>query len=349
MKRAISILLAVAFASSQSALAELPLFASNDDLNIIIEAPLRTVVRKKEDRPVVEGFLRYTDENGELVSIGMTLTTRGKSRLEHCSFPPLSMNLKRKQTVSTIFEGQNKLKIVTHCRNGGTYERYLQQEFGIYRAFSVFTDLSFRVRWLTITYRDTERDNKEDVRMAFFIESDNEVADRHGMEKLQPDTIDAVQLDPTHANLYSLFQLLIANTDWSMIRGPAGDGCCHNGKVIIEPGSTSGWIVLPYDFDQAGLIYTKYSMPADALKIRNVKQRIFRGRCINIGELDKNIAAFNEQRTEVETALMGKVENEKSVKSMQKYIGDFYEIINDPKETDKKITSKCSGTREPRS
>ena len=347
MKRAILFLLAAIVGFPQLALAELPLFASTDNLEIIIEAPMRTIIKDRDDRPEVEGFLRYTDENGDLVSIGMTLTTRGRSRLDHCSFPPLSMNLKRKQTKSTLFEGQNKLKIVTHCRNGGTYERYQQQEFGIYRAFNVLTDLSFRVRWLNITYRDTERDNKENVYTAFFIESDNEVAARHNMEKLKPDEIDPVQLDSVQANLYELFQLMIANTDWSTKKGPAGEGCCHNGKVIVKPGSTSGWIVLPYDFDQAGLIYTKYSIPAEPLGLRNVKERMYRGRCIYLGELEKNTAAFNEQRAEIEAALMAKVEMEGAKKSMRKYIADFYEIINDPGKSDRQIIDRCVGPKNP--
>lgn len=343
MKRTVSAILILAFGAPQVTFADLPLFASTDDLDIVIEAPMRTLVRGKNDRPEVEGTIQYTGANGELVSIGMTLTSRGHSRLEYCSFPPLSLNLKRKQAEGTLFEGQNKLKIVTHCKNGDLHERYLQQEFGIYRAFNLLTDESFRVRWLNITYRDTDRDNKEDLRTAFFIESDGEVATRAGLEKLKPDQIEPEQLDPAYANRYSVFQLMIANTDWSMKKGPSGEGCCHNGKVLIEPGSTSGWIVLPYDFDQAGLIYTKYSLPAEALGIRTVKQRVFRGRCSNLVALDETIAAFNENRPEIEAALQSKVEKSNSRKSMTKYVDGFYEIINDPKKKQKQIVDDCLG------
>jgi len=343
MKRTVATFFVLMSVVPRIAIADLPLFASTDDLDIVIEAPMRTLVRNKDDRPEVEGTIQYTDANGEHVSIGMTLTSRGHSRLLYCSFPPLSLNLKRKQTKGTLFEGQNKLKIVTHCKNGSLHERYLQQEFGIYRAFNVLTDESFRVRWLNVTYRDTDDENKEDLRTAFFIESDGEVATRAGLEKLKPDQIEPEQLDPVYANRYSVFQLMIANTDWSMRKGPSGDGCCHNGKVLIEPGSTSGWIVLPYDFDQAGLIYTRYSVPADALGIRTVKQRLFRGRCSNLEALDDTIAAFNENRPAIEGALQSKVEKSSARKSMTKYVDDFYDIINDPKKRQRQITDDCLG------
>lgn len=327
----------------QAAAADLPLFASEETLDIVIEAPMRTFVRDRDERPVVEGTISYTNQNGETESIPMALTTRGKSRLEYCKFPPLSMDLKKKQAEGTLFEGQNKLKIVTHCQNGSTHERYLQQEFGIYKAFNVLSDYSFRVRWLNITYRDTERGNREEVFPGFFIESDDEVAARHNMKKLEPPTIDPAQLDTRQASLYSLFQYLIANTDWSMLQGPGEEGCCHNGKVIVEPGSTSGWIVLPYDFDQAGLIYTKYSEPAPALRLRSVKQRLFRGRCSNLGQLENSIAIFNQRRAEIEAALATKVDQQGTIRSMQKYVNGFYEIVNDPNKIQRDVVDACVG------
>jgi hypothetical protein len=335
--------------SLPAAAADLPLFASDDVLDIVIEVPMRTLVNERDDRPVLDGTISYVNESGETVSIGMTLTTRGKSRLVYCSFPPLSLNLKRKQTKDTLFDGQNKLKIVTHCKKGSKHERYLQQEYGIYKGFNVLTDYSLRARWLRVTYRDTENDNDEEVFPAFFIESDNEVAARHEMKKLKTDTINSIQLDEAGAIRYSLFQFLIANTDWSTLKGPAGEGCCHNGKVIIEPDSTSGWVVLPYDFDQAGLINTSYSVPSAALKINSVKQRLFRGRCMNLGELDNTVAQFNESRADLEASFASKVGHSGTLRSMQRYVEDFYEIVNDPKKSQRMIVDKCLGKGQTRS
>ena len=321
-----------------------PLFEDQSKLDVVIEMPMTTIVNDAEDRPEVLGVLRYTDAGTE-VALDFMMSTRGHSRLEMCRFPPLSMNLKKKQVVGTLFEGQNKLKIVTRCKQGKTYERYQIQEFGIYRGFNVLTDYSIRARVLSVTFKDSEGKRKDEVQPAFFLESDDEVAERLSMEPIKSPTIDPAQLDSKHASVFALYQYLIANTDWSLLKGPGTQPCCHNGKVIITPGTTNGWIVLPYDFDQAGLINTRYSAPADGLGIRSVRQRLFRGRCLNLKHLDESIAKFNEMRPQIEEALNPPEIDRRRRKNALKYIDDFYEIVNDPKKRKNKIEDNCLGKR----
>jgi len=334
----------LAFFVSMDCSAGYPLFEDQTKLDVIIEMPMKTIVNDAEDRPEVLGVLRYIDAGSE-VTLDFTMSTRGHSRLEYCKFPPLSMNLKKKQVEGTLFEGQNKLKIVTRCRKGKLYERYLFQEFGIYGGFNVLTDNSIRARMLSVTFRDSEGDREDEVQPAFFLESDNEVAERHSMEPIKSPTIDPAQLDSKHASIFALYQYLIANTDWSMLKGPGSEPCCHNGKVIITPGTTNGWIVLPYDFDQAGLMNTRYSIPAEGLGIRSVRQRLFRGRCLNLNHLDESIAKFNELRPQIEEALNPPELDKSSRKKALKYIDDFYEIVNDPKKRKKEIEDVCLGER----
>jgi len=331
-----------AFFVSMYCNAEYPLFEDQTTFDVIIEMPMKTIVKDAEDRPEVPGVLRYTDAGSE-VALDFTMSTRGHSRLEYCWFPPLSLNLKKKQVEGTLFEGQNKLKIVTQCRSGKTFKRYLFQEFGIYRGFNVLTDNSIRARQLSVTFRDSEGKRDDDVQPAFFLESDDEVAERLSMEPVKSSIVNPSQLDSKHASILTLYQYLIANTDWSVIKGAAGEPCCHNGKVVITPGTTTGWIVLPYDFDQAGLIHTRYATPADGLGIRSVRQRLFRGRCLNLKHLDESIAKFNDFRPQIEEALNPPEIDKRSRKRALKYIDDFYEIVNDPKKREKKIEDNCLG------
>ena len=324
--------------------ADYPLFENQTMLDVIIEMPMKTIVKDAEDKPEVPGVLRYTDAGSE-VALDFTMSTRGNSRLEICRFPPLSLNLKKKQVEGTLFDGQNKLKIVTQCKSGNTYKRYLLQEYGVYRGFNVLTDNSFRVRAMSVTFVDSEGKDEDYVQQAFFLESDNEVAERLSMEPIKSPTIDPAQLDSKHASVFALYQYLIANTDWTRLKGPGSDPCCHNGKVIITPGTKNGWIVLPYDFDQAGLIYTRYSAPAHGLGIRSVRQRLFRGRCLNIKHLDESIAMFNELRPQIEEALNPPGIDQRSRKRALKYIDGFYEIVNDPKKRKREIEDDCLGAR----
>lgn len=334
----------VAVFASMDCSADYPLFEDQAYLNIIIEMPMKTIVNDAMDRPEVPGVLRYTDMGSE-VALDFTMSTRGNSRLIYCRFPPLSMNLKKKQVDGTLFEGQNKLKIVTRCKPDSSHERYLFQEIGIYRAFNIVTNKSIRARALSVTFRDSEGNRKDEVHPAFFLESDKEVAERLAMEPIKSPTIDPAQLDSKHASLFTLYQYLIANTDWSMLKGPSSKSCCHNGKVITVPGATNDWIVLPYDFDQSGLINTSYSVPAEGLGIRSVKQRVFRGRCLNLNHLDESIATFNELRPQIEEALNPPILDERSRKKALKYIDKFYEIINDPKKRKREIEDRCVGKK----
>jgi len=319
------------------------LFDSAENLDIILEFPVRTLLKRAKKKPVLQGQLRYVDANGNEVAIDIDITTRGRSRLEHCSFPPLSVFLNPDQVASTLFAGQKKLKIVTHCNRGSTYLRYLHQEFGIYRTYNLVSEYSFRVRMLNVTYRDIEQKRGDEVKLAFFIESDNEVARRLGMKKVTTKTIAPHQFDAAQTSIFELFQYMIANTDWAIKKGPGTENCCHNGKVIAKPDAQDNWIVLPYDFDQAGIIETKYALPALGLGIRTVRHRLYRGRCRHNDYLDQTIQLFNERREDIELANTPEALSNKARKSSLKYLDAFYKTINDPAKLKKQIVDVCRG------
>lgn len=343
LRQFLSLLAFCAFVAANALADELPLFASDEVIDIVFEAPMHTIVRNAEKRPEEAGIMRYTEDDGRVVTLNLKMTTRGKSRLKYCRFPPLKIDLKKSETDGTLFAGQNKLKVVTRCRAGDSYERYLLQEFSIYGAFNVLSGRSFRVRMLNVTYRDTSGKREDETHSSYFIETDKEVAARYGMEQRDIDKVAFAKLDQAHASKLTLFQYLIGNTDWSMAAGPPGAGCCHNNKLIVAPGSESDWIMLPYDFDQAGLINTSYSEPSEMLGIRSVRQRVFRGRCSNIDQLENTIAIFNERRAAIEAALLPAALVDRPRKTAEKYIDDFYEIINDPKKLQKRIIDDCVG------
>lgn len=320
-----------------------PLFESDEILSIVLEAPLTDLLRQASKKPTVSGTLRFKQEDGTDVALDVDISSRGKSRLEQCSFPPISVNLKRKQVKSTIFAKQKKLKLVTQCDDKSVFRRYLIQEYAIYRVYNLLSDNSFRVRMLEVSFRDSNGRRKDKVQPAFFIESDKRAAKRLEMRTVDADTVKLSQLDPQSLSILTLFQFMIGNTDWSARKGPGDEGCCHNGKLIGPPDSDSGWAVLPYDFDQAGLINTKYSAPSDALPIRSVRQRLYRGYCYNIDRLDETIVLFNENRAAIEALFNSGPDGGAQNKSALKYLRGFYEVVNDPKKRQKKIIDKCLG------
>ena len=77
----------------------------------------------------------------------------------------------------TVFDGQNGIKLVSHCRDRDDDEQDVLKE---YRTFNLLTDESFRVRLARITYVDGEDDDDPVVRYAFFIEEAEAMAERLG-------------------------------------------------------------------------------------------------------------------------------------------------------------------------
>ena len=321
-------------------LADEPLLLDSDEpLEITIEFPVRQIMRKAADRPVVDGVATYTSAEGDVTSLPVQMSTRGKSRLNVCQFPPLSLSVKKKAAKGTVFEGQKSLKIVTHCKSHTLYRGYLLKEQSIYEALNVLTDVSFRTRLLRITYRDTENEGFEITEDAFFIESIGEVAARNGLERKKVPRSRIEQLDPAYAQLVAMFQFMIGNTDWSVKTAPAGSNCCHNGRILGAEGEDAGWKIVPYDFDQAGFIDAEYAVPAEQLRIRSVRQRLWRGRCAHNAELDDVIALLNNRRSALESALIRP--GMRGAGSAQKYIDAFYKVINDPKKRQKTIEKRC--------
>lgn len=322
-----------------------PLFQSDEPLAVVIELPVKEVMRHAEQRPTVAGLLHVTNADGTEVVLDVELTTRGNSRLEQCSYPPLKLDLKRSQVASTIFAGQNKLKLVTQCRRSAAYLRYLDQEYLIYRAYNLLSLHSFRVRMLEVTFRDSTGQRKDEIHPGFLIESDGEAAARLGMTPVEIHEVDVRRLDADPLSIFTLFQFMIGNTDWSIRKGPGTEYCCHNGNVVGPPGTDTGWVVLPYDFDQAGLINASYAMPSEQLPIRSVRQRLYRGFCSSNAKLESTIALFNEQRSAIEELFIDSPTGATGNKAALKYLQSFFAIVNDPEKRQKQLLDRCRGPR----
>jgi hypothetical protein len=327
---------------SASIAAPNPLFQKDEALDLILEFPLRDLLRQRKEKATVPGTLRYTAIDGNHVVLEIGVSTRGNSRLEMCRYPPLSINLNKKQVASTLFAGQNKLKLVTLCRDTSTYRRYLHQEYLAYRIYNLLSDYSFRARMLRVTFREPSGRQPNDAVPAFFIESDEAVAERVGMTPVKSGVVNISQLYGKQLSILTLFQFMVGNTDWSVRKGPGTESCCHNGKVVGLPESLNDWVVLPYDFDQSGMINTSYALPSDKLPIKTVRQRLYRGFCSTNAQLESTIAIFNDKRAAIEQLFDdGSSQN----KAAFKYLQDFYEVVNDPKKRQKQIVDKCQYTR----
>lgn len=319
-----------------------PLFESHEVLQVRIEAPLETLTNDRPEDEYLDGLFFYTKTDGSEHSLDLKLQTRGRFRRQKstCSFPPVRLNFRKGQVEDTLFENQDKLKLVTHCQTKrDRYEQLVLREYLGYRAMMALTDHSFRARLLQITWIDTEGENDPIERYGFIIEDDDNIGARIGMEKVSSTGLSYDQLDSRHTNLVNLFQFMIGNTDFSLIRGPADDDCCHNSTPF-----TDGTIMrsLPYDLDFSGLVNAPYAEPNPQFRIRSVRTRVYQGRCADNDVLPANIQLLQDRKAEIYGVIdeLAGLDN-RNRSEVTEYLDDFYAIISNPAEIENELVREC--------
>lgn len=322
-----------------------PLFASTDTVALTLSVPVRTLVNNRLRRPEVTGTLAYTGSDGVVVEIDVEVTTRGHSRLEICRFPPLSLDFDRSQVEGTLFAGQNRLKLVTLCRDSDQYAQYLQLEYLLYRIYGAVSTYALSARPVQIRYVDVERDGRAFDAPAFFVEHIDGLASRLGLQTVELPAIDISALEPRALATLSLFQFMIGNTDWSVTSPADGEHCCHNTDVLGPRGGVGPLIAVPFDFDQAGFINAAYALPDERLRIRSVRQRLYRGPCSVNEHLDQVAADFRMARPAIDALLADAPLDSRFRDDARSYVEEFYGVIDDPGLWHSAVLARCRGGR----
>ncbi len=324
-----------------------PLFASSDPVTLTIRAPFKTLFdNRDDDAPQQSATLTYAGPDGNPVTVELMVELRGHNRRRKrvCNFPPIRLDFPKKEMAGTLFEGQNRVKLVTHCQDSrDQYEQYVLMEYAIYRSLNVLTDLSFRVRLANITYEDSEGERDPLTKVAFLIEDDDALAARNGWEVLEIPQIPHEYVEPEQLNLIEVFQYMIGHTDWSAFQGqPGEDKCCHNGRLI---GSLQGPVYpVPYDFDFAGIIDARYAEAAEQLGLRSVRQRLYRGVCRDESQLMATLGVFMQKKDEVYRAFQEQPGlEERQMKKAVDYLDDFYETLDNDGRIRREFVRPCRG------
>ena len=343
MKYSIGGLMALAMAvPAQAARPATPLFASDAPIALTIRGPLNSIARGAENSPSPrEGTLALA---GGAENHMVRLTARGitRRRKETCQFPPLRVEFPQPPAATSLFAGQRRLKLVTHCRSSAGFQQHLLLEYAAYRIFNLITPLSFRARLATIDY--AEADGKAlTSRYAFFIEDIDDVARRNGLKQARVgDRIPSVQLEGRQSARVAMFNYMIGNLDWSMRAGPEGEGCCHNGRLLAGIGTFL--TPVPYDFDFSGLVDAPYAVPPDGFGIASVRSRVYNGYCRHNGAALLAASEMRAQRPAIE-ALFGQIPGmeERTRRNALKYLAQFFNDIATDELVRKRALKSCIG------
>ncbi len=314
-----------------------PLFGARDLLQMRLAVPdLKKLVRdiedENEDHPA---RLTYVNAMGDSVTLDIEVETRGNFRWQrrNCNFPPIRLEIPDSGVAETLFAGQGDLKLVTHCQdNKDEYEQYVLQEYLIYRVYELLTERSFQTRLARISYIDEKAERETLTKYAFIIEDHDMMAARTGCQAIELQA-HPLEFSPQETTLMALFQYLMGNTDWSI-------AYLHNVKLMMCPDYEP--VAVPYDFDWAGAISTRYARPDAKLNIRSVRERLFRGFCRPEEFFQQARQDLIEHKEEI-YALYRNLEglDPKVLEKTIEYFDDFYEIMEDDKKFKREILDEC--------
>lgn len=318
-----------------------PLFADDAPIRITIQGPVGAIARKAAKSVEPEAATLSIAASAETYPI--RLSARGLSRRTAgiCDFPPLRVEFTQPPAAASLFAGQRRLKLVTHCKSSAGHQQYLLLEYSAYRLSNILSPASFKVRLATVDY--TEPSGKVSAsRWAFFIEDSDDVAKRNGFRDVRmPDQVSVTQLEPAQAGRIALFMYMIGNLDWSMRAGPPGEGCCHNTRLLSAAGAL---VPIAYDFDYSGLVDAPYAVPPDGIKVRNVRQRAYRGYCRHNASALAAAADMRARRSQLE-AVYSQIPGleERTRRKALAYLATFFDEIATDESVRANLLKDCLG------
>lgn len=328
------------YAARAEASENAPLFQSFEPLKITLRTDIRWLLDERNDSVEVEGTATFIDLDGSEVVKPVDVRPRGLFRLDerNCNFPPLRLDFPRSQMEGTVFEGQNRLKLVTPCNdNRDEFQKYVYDEYLAYRVFSVLSPYSHRVRLVEITYEDIEDDYDTRTLIGFLIEDHDRMAERNRATLLEVVGLLPAMADGPQSVRVAVFNYMIGNLDWSTVY-------MHNVKLIRT--EDSRFITVPYDFDFTGVVNARYATPPPDLRerngIRHVRQRLYRGFCRADLQYEPIAQLFTSKRQELQDLYLGfELHDEDDIEDALDYYENFWKVIDDPKEFEDEILDRC--------
>jgi hypothetical protein len=313
------------------------LFRDSEPLAFTLTADFKAINKERNPESVKRfpAVATVAGANGATHDVPVKLGTRGHFRLmiRNCDFVPLKMEFPREHAAGTPFDGQTSLKLGTHCRSDQAYDNYTLREYLTYRLFNMVTPLSFRARLARATYVDAVTKKTVATRYAIFIEHENEVARRFGGRIVELPRITFADLDAATLTRMMLFEYMIGNTDFSI-------WALHNVRIVQDRGRRL--YPVPYDFDLSGLVHAPYATPDPRIGIRSVLDRLYRGPCRSLDDMETAADAFRSKRAEMLTLLDSMHDLAPLARGEAKdFLEGFFRSIDKPQGLKKQLVDGC--------
>jgi hypothetical protein len=329
MKRVFYILWIVLFThgiifSQEKVVSRGQFFIDSLPIEVVLNTDLKKLNTSKRNPAFQAASLTWknADSNGDIKE-SIRIRLRGNNRRETCNLASLMIDFRVDSNKSKL-KNLKEMKWVAPCSRGSEAEQFIFKEYLIYKMYNIFTDKSFRVRLLNISFEDENGKQKPFRQYGFAIEHVDDLKKRVDCKEVKKDKYLTTQTNYKHTTLVALFQYMVGNTDWAV-------PTYHNVKLLIP--KDSSWIkpyVVPYDFDYAGAVNAPYAIPHESWGIEKVTDRLYMGFPRTFEEIKEVTDSFKSQRGNIEKMIKEfPLMNNYHKKEMSNFIDDFFRLIED--------------------
>ncbi|MFT6707750.1 MAG: hypothetical protein ACJATF_002596, partial [Flavobacteriales bacterium] len=160
-------------------------------------------------------------------------------------------------------------------------------------------------------------------RFGFLLESKTTLEKRLNGTIVEREEVVLDRISRRESIRMSLFQYMIANTDWNI---PA----LHNVKLLLD--KNENLIPIPYDYDYAGLTNTPYATANPDYPIKSHTDRYFLSNNYTAAEINEQLIYFHQQKESI-AKLMEQFSflSKRSKRFVTRFINRFYKTIEDEK------------------
>jgi hypothetical protein len=311
------------------------IFADDGLLDVSLSFDLTGFLKKIKGSSPFDGEMTFYQGQNDSVSVEVGVRHRGEYRFQTCSFPPIQVTFKKPVYSDSDTGKIKKVKLVTHCSGGSMSDDYVLREYLVYKLYSVFTDTSFRVRLLRITYNDTGKKRKPVTQFGFFIEPLELLASRTANTVVKAENLNQRHIIPNVMDRVAIFNYMIANWDWSV---PG----LHN-IAVVKSTKTSQSVLgaaIPYDFDLCGVVNADYGTPAPEMGLTSSRDRRFAGICRDRQVIENELMYFLEKKEKLYSVINDFPHlNQRSKKDITSFLDQFFNQMEKKRDLDYLVNS----------
>lgn len=304
-------------------------------MTLRLEIPIKTLRKETNDSTYVPSML-YFKEKETWDSIPVKIRTRGEFRRKKCIFPPVKLKFKKKDIPNTVFDHNKKLKLVVPCRHEEAKNDNVVKEYLAYKLYEPVTPYHFKTRLVNLEWSQKASKKKSGHQLkGILLEDLDHLADRVGGDAYDRN-VHPMRLDTLNGIRNAFFQYMIGNADYSVTVG-------HNYKIIYRD---EKFLVIPYDFDLAGLVNADYGKSSDVQNLRFMGDqpaaRVYRDFPRDPALVEQVRQEYLNNKNEIlkqleRTKLF--FDNEDEYAEAELYIAKFFQVLEDDKKFNRIINS----------